>query len=138
MGALFGGSGATGRNPEAPQILGEGHDPLSVECRRVFAAQAALSARQLRCAHLPRILFGEQAWDILLQLYVSDASGLSLSVSELQVEQQPASTTARWLNVLEEQDLIRRKSISTAAEVVILTKKGYAALNAYLDAVQIL
>lgn len=134
--AMFGRSGAGGSRPRADTATDA--EPLSDECRRVQTAQRILSARRLRYVHLSEALFGEPAWDMLLQIYVRETSGLSSTIKELQGElEQPASTTARWIRVLEEQALVRRKRLSIGmTEVVELTQKGRTALNAYLTAVQ--
>jgi DNA-binding MarR family transcriptional regulator len=87
--------------------------------------------------HLSGAIFGEPAWDLLLEVYVREASGLSATAADLQAElAQPSSTAVRWLKVLEEQGLIRRKQLSTGVEVIGLTSDGRAALNDYLTAVQ--
>lgn len=135
--AMFTNWGVGDRDPKADETRGAHSGPLSDDCRKVRTAQWILSARRLRYAHFSGSLFGEPAWDLLLQVYVSDASGLSSTVAELQVQQeQPASTTLRWLNALEEQGLIRQKQLPTGSKIVELTTNGHSALDAYLVAVQ--
>jgi DNA-binding IclR family transcriptional regulator len=72
-----------------------------------------------------------------LEVHVREASGLSASVAELQAElMQPTSAVDRWLMVLEEHGLIRRRQISAGADIVGLTSDARAAVNDYLTAVE--
>lgn len=58
-------------------------------------------------------LFGEPAWDILLDLYIAYARGLKVSVSSACIGSAVPSTTAlRWLGVLQEAGLIVRENDS--------------------------
>jgi DNA-binding MarR family transcriptional regulator len=73
----------------------------------------------------------------MLEVYVREASGLSATATDLQAElAQPSSTAVRWLKVLEEQGLIRRKLLLTGVELIGLTSDARSALNDYLTAVQ--
>jgi DNA-binding MarR family transcriptional regulator len=80
-------------------------------------------------------LFGEPAWDILLTLYVIDADQRRLSTRDLSKHANLALTTAlRWLDYLEEQDLITRKTNTFDRRVVYveISHKGRAAMDHYL------
>lgn len=136
MTAMLGGSKPTLQ--QADKAWESGLDePLSDECRKVQIAQWFLAARRLRREHLNGTFFGEPAWDMLLQLYVRQVSGLSSTVSELRAARdEPASTVQRWLDALQEQGLIHRKHLVTGADLVELTAKGDTALDAYLTDVQ--
>lgn len=55
-------------------------------------------------------LFGEPAWDILLDLYIAYAKGLPVSVSSACIGSAVPSTTGlRWLGILQEEGLIVRE-----------------------------
>jgi len=54
-------------------------------------------------------LFGEPAWDIMLELYVADLSGQKLSVSgACYMSGVPLTTALRWITRLERDGWIRR------------------------------
>jgi hypothetical protein len=56
-------------------------------------------------------LFGEPAWDMLLDLTVSELSGRKLSVTSACIGACVPSTTAlRWLSVLEQRGLVQREN----------------------------
>lgn len=56
-------------------------------------------------------LFGEPAWDMLLDLYVAEAEGTRLPVTSACIGAAVPTTTAlRWLNILESHQLIARKA----------------------------
>lgn len=91
--------------------------------------------RELRHKLFDRNLFGEPAWDILLTLYVIDADQRRLSTRDLSKHANLALTTAlRWLDYLEEQDLITRKTNPFDRRVVYveLSNKGRVAMDHYL------
>ncbi|MBD2841909.1 MarR family winged helix-turn-helix transcriptional regulator [Erythrobacter rubeus] len=55
-------------------------------------------------------LFGEPAWDILLDLYAAYASGKTVSVSSACIgSAAPPTTGLRWLGILADQDLVVRE-----------------------------
>lgn len=55
-------------------------------------------------------LFGEPAWDILLDLYIAYAEGKPVSVSSACIgSASPPTTGLRWLGVLQEAGLIERE-----------------------------
>lgn len=66
--------------------------------------------RRLRQQCFPDTLFGEPAWDMLLELYVVDLEQGRISVSSLCLASAaPATTALRWLNMLVEEGLARRE-----------------------------
>ena len=73
------------------------------------AVRAYLRSRRLREHLLPGELFGEPAWDILLDLYASETEGRKVSISSACVASAvPATTALRWLNALNEFGLVGR------------------------------
>ncbi len=104
----------------------------------VSRARIVLHARRLRQRHFNRIMFGEPAWDILLMLYVSEQSAARLTLSRLaEWVETPLTTVVRWVNFLEEEELVARQPHPTDRRTVFVTlrQKGRAALDDYLGSV---
>ncbi|MGU3389935.1 winged helix DNA-binding protein [Sphingomonas sp. M1A8_2b] len=80
------------------------HDPALVEvARRLYAM------RKVRDDLLGTSLFSEPAWDILLDLFISDDDGLRLSVSAVCIgARAPSATALRYLTMLQDSGLIER------------------------------
>jgi DNA-binding MarR family transcriptional regulator len=101
---------------------------------RGYANQIRFS-RDLRHKSFDRNLFGEPAWDILLTLYMIDGDQRRLSTRDLSKHADLALTTAlRWLDYLEEQSLIARKTNPFDRRVIYveLSDKGRSAMDRYL------
>lgn len=74
-------------------------------------ARIILKGRQQRLASFPAVPFGEPAWDMILQLYIADCVGQSVDVSSLCGSTGVPKTTAlRYLDKLEELDLVERRA----------------------------
>jgi hypothetical protein len=55
-------------------------------------------------------LFGEPAWDILLNLFIADCEGRRLSVNAVCADAgAPESTALRWITILEKRGMIVRE-----------------------------
>lgn len=81
------------------------NDPTTKMAR----ALRILKLRQTRQTIFEEKLFGEPAWDMLLQLYASTLSGKKECVSSLCVASGVPSTTAlRWIRLLERCGWIER------------------------------
>jgi Winged helix DNA-binding domain len=83
-------------------------------------------------------LFGEPAWDILLDLYIAHTESKPVSVSSACIgSAAPPTTGLRWLGVLAEQDLILREHDPEDQRRVLvrLTEKGLAAMDEYFASV---
>jgi DNA-binding MarR family transcriptional regulator len=92
-------------------------------------------SRELRAKMFGRTIFGEPAWDILLALYAIDGDRRRVNTRELSELANLALTTAlRWLDYLEEQELIGRKSNPFDQRMVYveISQKGRAAMDDYL------
>ncbi|MEP0191071.1 MAG: MarR family transcriptional regulator [Erythrobacter sp.] len=79
-------------------------------------------------------LFGEPAWDILLDLYIAHVEQKPVSVSSACIGSASPSTTAlRWLGVLAEDDLIIREQDRDDQRRVLvrLTERGVEAMETY-------
>jgi DNA-binding MarR family transcriptional regulator len=105
----------------------------------VSVARAILEDRKRRAAIFNAGMFGEPAWELLLNLYVADQDGPRLTIGKLiQLAGTPQSTSLRWLDYLEDQGLIVRTEHPTDARTsfVLLTDKAREALTSYLSQTQ--
>lgn len=68
--------------------------------------ESILRLRRARAEIFGADLFGDLAWDILLQLFAGRLGGRKLKLRELAIA-APKSTVARWAAVLEERGLVR-------------------------------
>lgn len=84
-------------------------------------------------------LFGEPAWDILLDLFIAHAEGKSVSVSSACIgSAAPATTGLRWLGVLADEGLVVREGDASDQRRVLvrLTAAGLSAMERFFDEVQ--
>ena len=82
-------------------------------------------------------LFGEPAWDILLDLFIAAGDGKSVSVSSACIgSAAPATTGLRWLGVLAEEGLILRENDPEDQRRVLvrLSSRGQAAMQRFFEA----
>ena len=130
------------REPSAAKETSEsavGSDVLSHECELVRTAYAILLRRRRRYDEFNPALFGEPAWDMLLELYVRETSGASSTAEQLQTASAtPSSTAGRWLQRLENDQLIARRDHPHDRETVFveLTDQGRQTLDRYLAAIR--
>ncbi len=100
------------------------------------AARQILARRRLRETIFKSTLFGEPAWEMLLELYIRESSGASITTDELKkAAGGPLSTSARWLKMLERDYLIIRRPhpVDHGTEFVDLTSEAKEALETYLS-----
>ncbi|MEQ5786722.1 winged helix-turn-helix transcriptional regulator [Erythrobacter sp. NFXS35] len=82
-------------------------------------------------------LFGEPAWDILLDLFIAHGEDKPVSVSSACIgSAAPATTGLRWLGVLAEEGLIVRENDAQDNRRVLvrLTRAGVTAMERFFDA----
>lgn len=82
-------------------------------------------------------LFGEPAWDILLDLYIAQGEGKNVSVSSACIgSAAPATTGLRWLGVLADEGLIQRENDPEDHRRVLvrLTRAGQTAMDRFFEA----
>lgn len=94
-------------------------------------------ARRLRNKFLPAELFGEPAWDMLLDLFAARLQKRRISITSACIAAAVPTTTAlRWIGLLEEHGLAEREASRADARVrwVHLTDAGEAAMTACLEA----
>lgn len=79
-------------------------------------------------------LFGEPAWDILVDLFIAAKERRHVSVTSACIGAAVPSTTAlRWLTILEKESLIVREAdpVDARRVYVKLSARGYAAMLEY-------
>ena len=114
----------------APQ---EGDDAL--KWHLPLLAERLINLRKLRNKHLDPSFFGEPAWDILLDLYVSQHSARDVSISSACLGAGAPNTTGlRWLAKLEQDGLIERRDdqFDRRRAYVRLSTEGERRVVAYL------
>lgn len=82
-------------------------------------------------------LFGEPAWDILLDAAIMESRGKQVSVTSACLASDVPSTTAlRYVTALEERGFLTRESdqFDNRKKYVRLTAKGRRVLKHYIDA----
>lgn len=117
-----------------------GTRPVTRSERRYLAlARQTYALRRKRAAIFGNPeLFGEPAWDILLDLYIAHGEGKPVSVSSACIgSAAPATTGLRWLGVLANEGLIVRENDPEDHRRVLvrLTRKGITAMERFFDGV---
>ena len=75
----------------------------------VEVAKRLYTVRKVRDELLGEALFSEPAWDILLDLFISDHERRQLSVSAVCIgARAPSATALRYLTMLQDADLVER------------------------------
>ncbi|BDI61066.1 winged helix DNA-binding protein [Qipengyuania nanhaisediminis] len=111
--------------------------PDTAELRRYNAALARkiYAVRRRRAAIFGNAeMFGEPAWDILLDLYIAHVDGKPVSVSSACIgSAAPPTTGLRWLGVLAEQELVLREHDPQDQRRVLvrLTDRGLEAMDEF-------
>lgn len=125
-------SGCEAFGPRAPA------DMDRVE-RAIRAAQKALRDRQVRSDFVGNAeMFGEPAWDILLDLFIRQAQDENVSIKAACLSPATrASTLLRWLNVLVDNGLLvcENDPSDQKQRLIRLTAAGYEGMLRYLDSI---
>ncbi|MFM6932560.1 MAG: MarR family transcriptional regulator [Novosphingobium sp.] len=125
-----------GRAALAP-VAGTAEESPIVHDRRALAelARNAYRARRLRTQFFTGAdLFGEPAWDLLLDLFINANEGKQVPVTSACIGAAVPTTTAlRWLAILESRGLVEREADSSDARRIFvrLTAPAHSALTAY-------
>jgi hypothetical protein len=109
-----------------------------VKRERSTVAARIIRARRDRGKHFPAV-FGEPAWEILLDLYVAAQTGKQVSVSSACIASaRPPTTGLRWLRSLECHGLVERYADPTDRRRawVRLSAGAARAMDAWIDSVQ--
>ncbi|SFO06160.1 MarR family winged helix-turn-helix transcriptional regulator [Sphingomonas sp. OK281] len=104
--ALF-PTGASKR-PSFPSLADPALDG-SLSSALIGVARRLYAMRKVRDEMLGEALFSEPAWNILLDLFISDHEGSRLSVSAVCIgARAPSATALRYLTMLQDADLVER------------------------------
>jgi hypothetical protein len=99
------------------------------------SAEAVYRSRRKRSAYFADALFGEPAWDMLLDLFIHQVRRKRVQVtSACLASGVPATTALRWITVLEQEGLVQRVPgvQDKRIQFVELTKAGYLAVARWL------
>lgn len=102
----------------------------------VAKARRLLLERERRLAHFSPVMFGEPGWEMLLVLYVSEATETEQTIGTLVGSiGAPQTTALRWIDYLEKERLISRQrhELDRRAVVIAITEKGREKLDRYFS-----
>ncbi|GHC94992.1 winged helix DNA-binding protein [Novosphingobium pokkalii] len=112
---------------------------VDVEAEAFRVAKALYTLRRRRDAATPvKGLFGEPAWDILLDLFIAYKRGTELQVSSVCLEAGvPSTTILRWIARLEREGLLYRQADTgdSRRRYVRLTQDGLTMMRNILGAI---
>lgn len=126
---------AESKNARLPS--GADHQASQFPEATVKTVRQILEARRQRGNYFRHDLFGEPAWDMLLELFAAELEQHRVSVSSVCVGSVVPTTTAfRWLKKLEQSGFLVRESDPCDArrQWVQLTPRASAAMQRYLAA----
>jgi hypothetical protein len=96
--------------------------PTDAPAAAAEEARRHFRLRRIRDQEFGSALFGEPAWDILLDLYIAASDPRLASVMSASLATRVSTDdTARWLVLLEEQGLVERFYPSTEGGQAIVT-----------------
>jgi hypothetical protein len=113
---------------------------LLVSSAQEHASSLDIALRQYQARRLretvfeDRALFGEPAWNVLLDLFIAERQGKRMSVKSACIgAAAPLTTAFRWLRILEEKGYVQREHDGTDARrsYISLTPKGLERMSEY-------
>ncbi|MDF8332221.1 MarR family winged helix-turn-helix transcriptional regulator [Novosphingobium cyanobacteriorum] len=123
--------------PEGTSDAGQGLPALPEDHPHwLELARRAYADRRRRAKLFDPSLFGEPAWDMLLDLFIAAKEGKRVSVTSACIGADvPATTALRWIAVLESQGLVVRESDPKDARraFIHLTATAYSKMIEYLS-----
>jgi len=102
-------------------------------------AQKMYSERTARNRFFPGMLFGEAAWDMLLDLYIAEKRNRLISITSACIASNvPPTTALRWITILEREGLVVRRADQRDGRrnFVQISERGYALMTAYFVEIQ--
>jgi DNA-binding MarR family transcriptional regulator len=119
----------------------QSHFPLGLATEGKVRATKLVSwlrnARSLRTRVFDAELFGEPAWDILLDLYDAELRQVRTKISSVCIESHiPRTTSLRWLKAMENRGLVQRRDDPNDARriFVSLTPSAIGVMDALFEA----
>lgn len=114
---------------------------MTLQQRHLTIARHIYALRRRRAAIFGNAdLFGEPAWDMLLDLYIAYGEGKSVSVSSACIgSAAPPTTGLRWLGILADDGLVVRENDpgDQRRVMVRLTAHGIAGMERFFDTVDL-
>jgi DNA-binding MarR family transcriptional regulator len=111
--------------------------PIEGRMRAAKVVSWLRNARNLRTRVFNAELFGEPAWDVLLDLYDADLRQVRLKASSVCLGSRvPPTTSHRWLKALENRGLVERRDDPNDARRVFvsLTPHAISTMDALFEA----
>jgi DNA-binding MarR family transcriptional regulator len=98
-------------------------------------ARAIIADRRRRSAVFGKAMFGEPAWDMLLLLYAFASEARQTVTRIAESSGASKSTAIRWLDYLEQQQLVRRMAhpVDRRTVFIELTERGRHSMELYLS-----
>jgi hypothetical protein len=110
--------------------------PTDTPAAAVEEARRHYRLRRIRDQEFGPALFGEPAWDLLLDLYIAASDLRLVSVMSASIAaSESTQDIARWLTLLEEQGLVERFYSCTEAScaIVTLSQKAFDQMTRFLN-----
>lgn len=129
------------RNVAAPSqrfIVGSAEQPATSTGPTAERLRQLLDARHARAHFFSAHLFVDPAWDILILAYLASLENERLFVSSLcRANVVPATTTLRWVKVLEQDGLVNHHNdpLDGPQSWLELSRQGKSCMERYLAAV---
>lgn len=104
----------------------------------VAAVRQVIRARRARERFFPGDIFGDPAWDMLLDLFAASIDGAAVSVTSLCIAAAvPTSTALRWIKALCDRGIFDRRADPDDARraFITLTPASITAMTAYFVAI---
>lgn len=120
---------------EGPSIPKNDGEPRNL---RMQVAKWIYASRQDRPGGSDTRLFGEPAWDIVLDIYIHQAKGRSTSITAACIgSHAPATTALRYIDLLCELDWVEKipDDNDRRRSLLALTASAKAEMDGYLDRV---
>lgn len=122
----------------APRGSDAGHDGAGLPDPQVV--RQIIANRQARSRFFDPALFGDPAWDMLLDLTAAHAEGAQVSVTSLCIAAGvPATTALRWLTQMVESGIFVRvpDPADRRRAFIALSEKAIAAMSAYFASLRL-
>lgn len=113
---------------------GEQHSARRAEAKGRLA-ECIHRCRSRRDRYFPKTLFGEPAWDLLLELYFRKCNDERVTVSNACVASGvPQSTALRWIDILIDMGLaVREADVEDRRKIwLVMTEYGWKQMQHYL------
>jgi DNA-binding MarR family transcriptional regulator len=130
---------------EAMSLIGSSRDEEIVKMdhgprrsRFVDVARNQYRGRRVRERYFDKKIFGEPAWDMLLELYASEINEEKISTSNLILSSSsPSSTALRWIKHLEDHGMVVKKSspIDGRVQYQRITATGFESMTKYFESI---